>query len=256
MSSDDTALNDEPPAELEVLAVPCFSGAEWDVGALTGLAARTVRTLRLPEGPADLDDAADAVLRARVGSGPFVVAGDSFGAVVALVVALRRPRGLVGLVLSGGFAADPVPRWKTLAGGASRRVPDAVYRQAVLRFHAAQLGSRFDAAGERPHRAADYRRLFAQHTPRSSYAARVRAVRGFDVRDRLAGIRVPTLVLTPADDRLVGPAATRALVDGLPDARETVLPETGHMFRFTHPARYSGAVEAFLKELAPGGTAA
>jgi pimeloyl-ACP methyl ester carboxylesterase len=249
MSSDDESLP-------ELLLVPCFSGAAWDVSALTGLDAHRARVLRLPEGDADLDAAADAVLRARGGEGPFVVAGDSFGAIVALTVALRRPRGLTGLVLSGGFVADPVPRWKTLAGGAARFVPDAVYRQAVLRFHAAQLRSRFDATGEVPLGRRGVHRLFVENTPRTSYAARVRSVTGFDVRARLSEITVPTLVLTPADDRLVGAEATRALVHGLPDVREVVLPGTGHLFRFTHPGLYSRAIAAFAGGLTPAASTA
>ena len=32
------------------------------------------------------------------------------------------------------------------------------------------------------------------------------------------------------------------------DAREVVLPRTGHMLRFTHPIAYSNAIEAFIRE--------
>ena len=39
-----------------------------------------------------------------------VLAGDSFGAVIAIAIAMatRRPRGLAGGVLSGGFAKNPI----------------------------------------------------------------------------------------------------------------------------------------------------
>jgi hypothetical protein len=34
--------------------------------------------------------------------------------------------------------------------------------------------------------------------------------------------------------------------NGIADATEVVLARTGHMFRFTHPGRYSQAIEEFL----------
>ncbi len=176
----------------------------------------------------------------------YVLAGDSYGAVISLVLATRRPAGRAGLVLSGGFAADPLPTWKGIAAAASRLAGDLLYRQGTLRFHAYQLASHFDADAEVPLTQQDYRQLFVDNTPRSSYTARVTSVTGFDVRDRLGRVDVPTLVISPADDRLVGADATRDLLDGLPHAREVVLPGTGHMFRFTHPTAYSETIVEFL----------
>ncbi|OUE26999.1 alpha/beta fold hydrolase [Clavibacter michiganensis] len=230
-----------------LVGVPCFSGAPWDFAPLTALAAHPTRTLRLPDDAASVDEAADALEDAVADLPRYVLVGDSFGAVVSLALALRRPAALAGLVLSGGFAADPTPAWKTRAASLARHVPRVAYEQGVLRFHAAQLASRLDASA--PHRLTrrDYRELFRVHTPAAAYSARVAAVVGFDVRARLHRIAVPTLLLTPEDDRLVGPAAAAALRDGLPRARERVLPGTGHMLRFTHPEQYADAVDAFVR---------
>jgi len=57
---------------------------------------------------------------------------------------------------------------------------------------------------------------------------------------------VPTVLLTPSYDRLIGPRAAQVLLAGLPDATEVVLPKTGHLFRFSHPVDYAQAVEDFL----------
>ncbi|MBF4617073.1 alpha/beta fold hydrolase [Clavibacter sp. VKM Ac-2873] len=236
------------PSSPVLVGVPCFSGAPWDFAPLRALHGHPTRTLRLPDDARTVEETADALEDAVADLPRYVLVGDSFGAVVSLALALRRPRGLAGLVLSGGFAADPTPAWKTRAASLARHVPRVVYEQGVLRFHAAQLASRLDAAAPHPLTPRDYRELFRIHTPAAAYSARVGAVVGFDVRARLRRVDVPTLLLTPEDDRLVGPAAAAALRDGLPHAREQVIDGTGHMLRFTHPEEYAAAVAAFVRD--------
>jgi len=244
MSTNEQSLNDPT-----IVTVPCFSGAPWDAAQLAPFAGRPVRTMRLPGGLDDVERHADFLADQVADLDAYVLVGDSFGAVISLTLALRRPPGLVGLVLSGGFAANPLPAWKGVAARASRFAPGPLYRQGTLRFHAFQLASKFDAAAEVPHRQRDYRRLFVDNTPRVSYSARVTSVISFDVRDRLPEVGVPTLLITPEDDRLVGEQAAREVLAGIPDAREVVLPGTGHMFRFTHPSLYGRTITDFVEGL-------
>lgn len=91
--------------------------------------------------------------------------------------------------------------------------------------------------------------MFIENTPAASYSARVARVISFDVRDQLAKVNIPTLLITPEDDQLVGDQAARELRQGLPNAREVVLPETGHMFRFTHPSLYGRTILEFLQDI-------
>ena len=231
-----------------LVTVPCFSGAPWDERQLAPLQGYPVRTMRLPEGIDDIDRYSDFVASQVADLSDYVLVGDSFGAVISLNLALRQPDGLRGLVLSGGFAANPLPRWKATAAGASRHLGPSLYRQFTLRVHAHELASRFDRTAEVPHTQEDYRQLFVENTPADSYSARVTSVISFDVRDQLAKVRVPTLLVTPADDQLVGEQAARELCEGLPNAREVVLPDTGHMFRFTHPGLYGKTILDFLQD--------
>lgn len=235
--------------EPTIVMIPCFSGAPWDDRQLAPFAGRTVRTMRLPEGLDDVEAYADFVAAQVADLDSYVLVGDSFGAVIALTLATRQPAGLSALVLSGGFAANPLPRWKGIASRASRFAGGPLYRQGTLRFHAFQLSSAFDATAEIPHLQHDYRQLFIANTPRRSYTARVTSVIDFDVRDRLDRVNVPTLLLTPQDDKLVGEHAAREMLAGIPDVREVVLPRTGHMFRFTHPDLYGHTITGFLDGL-------
>jgi pimeloyl-ACP methyl ester carboxylesterase len=167
--------------------------------------------------------------------------------VVALALATRRPPDLRALVLSGGFAADPVtdPVTKTKVA-MSRFLPGPLYRQIVLRFHAASLASPHDLGGQIPWTTADSRRLFLDNTPHVAYVNRAHAAFSADYRERLTDITVPTLILTPSHDELIGDEAAQVMLDGIPDATEVVLDDTGHMFRFSHPATYAGAIRDFL----------
>lgn len=230
-----------------LVTVPCFSGARWDLDQLTGLDDLELRTMRLPEALDTIEGYADFLADQVADLDDYVLVGDSFGAIIALVLATRQPEGLTGLVLSGGFASDPVTDPVVKAKlRAARFLPGLAYRHLVLRAHAASLASPHDSEGQRPWTRADSRRLFAEHTPHASYVARARAAFAVDVRGRLHRVVVPTLVLTPSHDELIGPDAAQVLVEGIPEATEIVLPETGHMFRFSHPTTYATTVRHFL----------
>ena len=227
--------------------VPCFSGAPWEVEQLTALADHPRRTMRLPESLDDIEAYADALSSEVADLGDYVLVGDSFGANIALALGARQPEGLSGLVLSGGFAANPItsPAWKA-AMRLMGRLRGPAYRQMVLRAHAHRLASPYDTEGQVPWSEPQSRQLFLDHTPATSFGARVTAVLNADYTDELDRIQVPTLILTPSHDTLIGDDAARVLRDGIPHARERVLERTGHMFRFTHPETYGQAVAEFL----------
>jgi pimeloyl-ACP methyl ester carboxylesterase len=232
-----------------VVLVPCLSGAPWDPAQTAALARRPLRSLRLPEGVDDIERYADALAAEIADLEDYVLAGDSFGANIALALAVRRPAGLRALVMSGGFAANPIasPVLKT-AMRTLGKLRGAAYRQVVLRTHAHLLASPFDAEGENSWSEADSRRLFLENTPAGSFGARVGAVAKADYTDSLQRVQVPTLIITPSHDRLIGDRAAKIMLGGIPDAREVVLERTGHMFRFSHPGRYSRTIDTFLTD--------
>jgi pimeloyl-ACP methyl ester carboxylesterase len=230
-----------------IVTIPCFSGAPWDLDTLTPLAGWPLRTMALPDGVDSIEAYADYVAAQVADLDDYILVGDSFGAVVALAVAVRRPQGLRGLVVSGGFAANPVTsRIGRAKIGAARFLPGPLYRQLTLRLHAASLASPYDGDGDHPLTERDTADLFRKHTPWRSYTARAKAAFSADYRSGLAHIGVPTLILTPEHDTLIGDDAAAILRRGIPDSIEHVLARTGHMFRFTHPVSYSWHIADFL----------
>lgn len=106
-----------------ILTIPCLSGAPWELEQLSPLADLDLRTLALPDEPATIEAYADLVQAAMRDLTDVVLVGDSFGAVVALSVALRRPGNLLGLVLSGGVRGRPCDRAVDPRKGPRRPVP-------------------------------------------------------------------------------------------------------------------------------------
>ncbi|QBX41309.1 MULTISPECIES: alpha/beta hydrolase [Pseudomonas] len=237
--------------EPTLVMVPCFAGAPWQLNQLSHLQHRAMRTLRLPDDVADLETLANFIVDQVKDLECYVLVGDSYGAVASIAVATRQPKGLKGLVLSGGFAKNPItsPLLKTLAALAPF-FPGPLYRQTTLRFHAAQLASSFDKEGEIPWSAANSRAFFIKQTPHKAYVNRVRSIEKVDYTALLAKIDVPTLILTPEEDRLIGKEAAGILLNGIKGAQEVVMPRTGHMFRFSHPGAYSLEVRKFLQRVA------
>jgi proline-specific peptidase len=71
------------------------------------------------------------------------------------------------------------------------------------------------------------------------------ALAGWDVRPRLTELRMPTLVLRGAHD-LSTPAIAKTLMEGIPQAREVVFPESSHTPVLEETERYLRTVREFL----------
>lgn len=232
-------------SSISLVCVPCFSGAEWD---LSHFRTSHAQTMKLPDSAATLEAATDFLEYQVRKLAAYVLIGDSYGAVVALNLALRKPTGLKALVISGGFASNTLPKWKVMAGAFSKYLPTWLYKTASLRFHASQLVSVFDKSAEVPLGLEDFRQLFVKNTSKIAYANRVASLGSYDITKKLKDIAVPTLILTPSDDRLIGEEHSLLLRQGIPNSREVILENSGHMFRFTHPTRYFGEIEGFVSE--------
>lgn len=233
-----------------LVMVPCFAGAPWNLAQMRYLQNWPMRTFRLPDDLNDLEKLADFILEQVKDLESYVLVGDSFGAVISIALATRRPHGLQGLVLSGGFAKNPItsPMLKTLAALAPL-FPGPFYRALTLRVHAANLSSIFDHEGEIPWSATKTKKFFSEETPHRAYVNRIKAIENSDYANELSRINVPTLILTPEEDRLIGKEAARIMLKGIAGATEVIIPRTGHMLRFSHPSAYSKQVQIFLQYL-------
>lgn len=236
--------------EPTLVMIPCFAGAPWQLNQMTHLQNRPLRTLRLPDDVCELEALANFITDQVKDLESYVLVGDSYGAVSSIAVAARQPKGLRGLVLSGGFARSPItsPWLKTLAALAPF-FPGPFYRQMTLRIHAAQLASAFDREGEIPWSTGKSRAFFIKETSHKAYINRMRSIENADYTALLKKIDVPTLILTPEEDKLIGKDAAGVLLNGIKGSQEVILLRTGHMFRFSHPGAYSLEIKRFLERV-------
>jgi pimeloyl-ACP methyl ester carboxylesterase len=68
----------------------------------------------------------------------------------------------------------------------------------------------------------------------------------FNSVKRLPEIKTPTLVITGADDNTVNPARQRFLVEGIPNARQVIIPHAGHAVPVDQAERFNKEILEFL----------
>jgi pimeloyl-ACP methyl ester carboxylesterase len=173
---------------------------------------------------------------AALGEVPPVLVGHSMGGAVAQTLALTRPERLAGLVLVGTGA-----RLRVLA-----RIVDLL-RQHPREGQSLIQDLSFGAAAPREcvEMVARVLREGAPLVTLGDYLACDR----FDVRDRLAGIRTPTLVVTGAEDRLTPLRYGRLLAETIPGARLVEIPAAGHFPQLEQPVAVNAAIREFLAYL-------
>lgn len=193
----------------------------------------------------------------RLGLGTPVVYGISTGGATAQLLALDHPEKVAGLVLmatSPDYNADPekapeeglppaTDEWRTLvrrmatapATGHTELVHDYVESWRVC------VGPRMPFDEEYWHGLVE-RTLALPDNPAPG-AHQGPAIDSAPPRtERLAGVRVPTLVIHGGRDALLPPEHGRALADAIPHADLREIPELGHMF----PPEFSGRLAELI----------
>jgi L-proline amide hydrolase len=203
----------------------------------------------------------DAV-RTQLGLDRIHLLGTSWGGMLALEHLLSGAKGIVSLILSSTLAS--VDQWAA----------EQLLLRAALPADVIEILDRHERAGtfDDP----EYERAMEAYLDRHFYrgpkprAERERmaaekatdvyrtmqgpnewtvtgAINGWDVRDRLGEIDVPTLVIRGRYDMCTDPIA-ETLVNGIRDAREVVLEEASHTPVLEATDRYLETISAFMRE--------
>ncbi len=147
---------------------------------------------------------------------PFVLVGRSMGGAIGMTIAARRPGLLAGLVLVCAAARfEFAPEQLAVARDVARgRLPQQFTTETFS-----------PATGMEIMREAWTEQV--KTDPRVRYGDLV-ACEVFDGRPLLGAIRVPTLVVAGADDRVTPVACAEELARGIAGARLEVIPQAGH----------------------------
>lgn len=218
-------VHHEPlPAKCPVLYLPGIDGTGRLLHRQRGLAERfDVRCASYPQDDRHTYAELVAIARGHLdATGPAVVLAESFGGAVAILVALERPDLVRRLVLVNTFARYPRRLWIDVLGAVGPWLPWVAAHPATraLRgyfFFGPQVSrAEQDAWWER-----------TEDVPLRVYGHRFRLLRDIDLRPRLAGIDIPTMVFVAQNDWIVPAPAGRVIARRLPRARLLEVP-TGH----------------------------
>lgn len=169
--------------------------------------------------------------------------GVSFGGVLALELAARHPGRLGALALQGTGAWFEQGLLQQVAGLVLRRYPLPTNSPFVNQFFNLLFGGR-----QKPGPQFQFVTQQCWQTDQSIMAHRFEMIERFDIRDRLAQVRVPTLALAGDRDLLVPPASLEALGTGIARADAVRLPRCGHLACVTRPDLVAERVRALRGE--------
>lgn len=183
--------------------------------------------------------------------------GHSHGAFVVLDAALKRPASVAGLILYAGAAytggdfmasaGAEIAAFVTRHEGTTeaRAVEQAWASIPKIRTDAAYTAALRDLL---PAYVSDFRRwpdLLETMQRQLQATMLVGDGQAFDVRDRLATLRIPTLVVTGADDFILGPRHAALLTDLLPQAQLRIFERSGHFVHIEEPEAFAETVIRF-----------
>ncbi len=190
-----------------------------------------------PDEPLGYDDLV-ARVRRRLPRGRFLVLAESFSGPIAIRLAAERPPGLEALVLAATFLHSPLnPLLHPIRGLVGARFFGAAMPAAVVRW--------FMAGTDAPDAIVrEVQRAVAAVSPevlahRSAEALRV------DVREDLARVDVPVLLVAPTRDRLIRTDVADEVLAVKPDA-EVALVDAPHMVLQRCPHASLARIEEFL----------
>lgn len=185
------------------------------------------------------DDYATTILAAmtELGIQEAHVCGLSLGGVVAIAMHHAWPRRIKSLILADTFADHPDGQGiyeRGVAASADLRAM-AENRVDVLLAQPADPAVRAEVIG-----------TMARIDP-EAYRIGARAVWLAEQRDRAQAIRVPTLVLCGAEDRITPPALSTALAKLILGAQCELIEGAGHISNLERPDDFNLLVGAFIR---------
>lgn len=208
------------------------------------------------QAPAALDGHVDDVVAVldALGVGAAHIVGTSFGALVGIVMAARRPSRVLSLVAGTATDRYTEAEWSTAlpvveacraaaeGKGEGGRVMDLL---TPVTYSPAFIAAAKDVLAQR--------RAFVNALPAGYFKGHtgiLAVLHGLDVRADAAAIQCPTLVLAAEQDQTFPLERSRALAATIPNAVLDILPGAPHGVVIEMPQAFLASVRGFLVQAA------
>ena len=195
-------------------------------------------------GPYTLDRFADdlADLLDHVGWRSAAVAGASMGGSVAQAFAVRYPGRVeaLGLVDTTAWYGPEAPQaWEQRAAQAEQNGLESLIDFQLPRWFSDQFRA------EHPEVLARFAAVFTANDA-ACYGAACRMLGGYDLREQVAALDVPTAVIVGDEDYATPPAMARELHQAIAGSTLDVLPATRHLSPLERPDEIARRLEDLL----------
>ena len=190
----------------------------------------------------------------RIGISTSAVIGNSMGGFIATEAAISAPGRFNRLVLVSAAGIT----WATARQQPTRMIARVAKAAAPVLFRFRMVGLVRPRARQLAFRGIFHypqrlrpELLYEQMEPALQSPALADAMRtlvGYDIRDRLGEIEVPTLIVWGRNDRVVPVAAADGYRRRIPGSELVIFERTGHLPQLERPARFNRLVDEFLVE--------
>lgn len=168
--------------------------------------------------------------------------GNGYGGFIALITSIRHPDMAAKLVLADCGACFSEPgraAFKGMSANAKANGLEAIADVAMRRLFAPEFQEK------NPVLTAERKKCFLAVNPETFHGA-CEALSTLDIRDHLASVKQPALVLVGEQDEATPPAMSKELAAGLPNAELRILPGLAHVPQLQDPAFFLENIRAFI----------
>lgn len=207
------------------LSLPGFPGSDSVGGNLNDIAdhiAGALKALNLEQKP--------------------IFLGNGYGGFIALITSIRHPEIASKMVLADCGACFSEPgraAFKGMSANAKANGLEAIADVAMRRLFAPEFQE------QNPALTAERKKCFLAVNPETFHGA-CEALATLDIREHLASVKQPVLVLVGEQDEATPPAMSKELAAGLPNAQLTILPGLAHVPQLQDPVFFMNSIRTFI----------
>jgi len=224
-----------------VVLLPGLDGTGEQFAPLVDALGPNVSTqvVRYPDTPMDYEAHRQLVSSILPRDQPYVILGESFSGPIAISLAAKSPRGLLGCILCASFVRTPREALRLavpfLGAISHQRLPSALSDYLVIGRFATPALQQMQRDAQRS-------------VSPATLVARLRAIACVNVSDQLRSIALPMLYMRATEDRLV-PRSASQYFSRLARAGRVVDLEGPHFLLQARPREAAAEVQKFVREV-------